>query len=41
MADATGGVVVAVAAASGNDEVVFAAGDWVVEYSLIRFSGRG
>ena len=31
VADATEGVVAAVAAARGNDEVVFAAGDWVVE----------
>ena len=31
MADAAEGVVAAVAAAGGNDEVVFAAGDWVVE----------
>ena len=31
MADATEGVVAADAASDGNDEVVFAAGDWVVE----------
>ena len=31
MADATEGVVAAVAAAGGDDEVLFAAGDWVVE----------
>ena len=31
VADATEGVVAAVAAARGNDEVVFAAGDWVTE----------
>ena len=30
--DATEGVVAAVTAAGGDDEVVFAAGDWVVEY---------
>ena len=41
MADAAEGVVAPVAAAGGDDEVVFAAGDWVVEYSLIGFSGRG
>ena len=31
MADATEGVVAAVAAAGGDDKVVFAAGDWVVK----------
>ena len=31
MADAAEGVVAAVAAAGGDDEVVFAAGDWVVK----------
>ena len=31
MADAAEGVVTAVAAAGGDDEVVFAAWDWVVE----------
>ena len=31
MADATEGVVAAVAATGGDDEVVFAAGDWVVK----------
>ena len=41
VADAAEDVVAAVAAAGGDDEVVFAAGDWVVEDSLIRFSGRG
>ena len=41
MADAAEGVVAAIAAAGGDDEVVFAARDWVVEDSLIRFSGRG
>ena len=29
MADAAEGVVAAIAAAGGDDEVVFAAGDWV------------
>ena len=31
VADAAEGVVAAIAAAGGNDEVVFAAGDWVVK----------
>ena len=34
MADAAEGVVAAVAAAGGDDEVVFAAGDWVVKDDL-------
>ena len=31
MADAAEGVVASIAAAGGDDEVVFAEGDWVVE----------
>ena len=31
MADAAEGVIASIAAAGGDDEVVFAAGDWVVE----------
>ena len=31
MADAAEGVVAAIAAAGGDDEVVFAAGDWVAK----------
>ena len=31
MADATEGVVAAIAAAGGDDEVVFAAGDWAAK----------
>ena len=31
MADATEGVIASIAATGGNDEVVFAAGDWVVK----------
>ena len=38
MADATEGVVAAVAATGGDDEVVFAAWDWVVKDD---FSGDG
>ena len=34
VSDATEGVVAAVAAAGGDDEVVFAAGDWVVKDDL-------
>ena len=41
MFNAAEGVVAAVTAAGGDDEIVFAAWDWVVEDSLIRFSGRG
>ena len=38
MADAAEGVVAAVAAAGGDDKVVFAAGDWVAKDD---FSGDG
>ena len=34
VADATEGIVTAIAAAGGDDEVVFAAGDWVAEDDL-------
>ena len=35
MTDAAEGVVAAVAAAGGDDEVVFAAGDWVAEDEFV------
>ena len=35
MADAAEGVVAAVAAAGGDDEVVFAAGDWAVKDDFV------
>ena len=38
MYDATEGIVAAIAATGGDDEVVFAAGDWVVKDD---FSGDG
>ena len=41
MADAAEGVVAAVAAAGGDDEVVFAAGDWERVETTRLYSPRG